>query len=87
MVNKEHKEKKMKTQKETNYNYAELLAIEAFELGPNKKPFEVATPLMERDLGVKGAKYTMMYDEDFIGDFLSMWDTLSSDKSKTTFVV
>ena len=62
----------------TQYNYAELLAMEVFKTGSNEKPFNVAYPMMVRDLGAKGAKSMMMYDEDFVGDFLS---TLSELKS------
>jgi hypothetical protein len=63
--------------------YYEKLADEVFALNPNLDTsgraddvLNAAYPLMVRDLGQKGARYKLNYDEDFPSDFVSAYGEL-----------
>ena len=63
--------------------YYEKLADEVFALDPNldtsgraDEVLNAAYPLMVRDLGKKGARYKLNYDEDFPSDFVSAYGEL-----------
>jgi hypothetical protein len=68
--------------------YYEKLADEVFALNPNLDTsgraddvLNAAYPLMVRDLGQKGARYKLNYDEDFPSDFVSAYGELKKGGS------